>query len=444
MIVDGKKQSARCVEQERKIGGLEYIFRESVAVTAFTLRGAVDHSVLKEALQKVVLENPLLACRIEQQGGNYYFCHDPDNRLVLSTIKADAAVSLATLVEDEMSEKFECGERLFRCRLICGADAESCVLLASFSHAIYDGTSLGYFINTLLAAYQQIDTGERSAAAVTISPSYEEYIQHRKSLQDFIRFARREAAVRLKKRAVFPIHTSVPVEERVTKTIYRRLTAEETVNIARASRKARTTANGAIMAAMLFAIAGRLPENRHAFSLVNNINMRSKYKIPNEQMGVYVSVISSMVAVDKDVDFWQLAVKCRKDLSSDVKNDLPDTVAAFCCPIIKYTPAFFEKKIKDGSTMGRMNTLCISDLGTIKVAQRPIGFTVEDIVSNVGIHEVGSDFGLIPLTYNGRTGFNLHYVQPLITDAEAEVVMTDFLKLLDRCTGEKEFWPLKS
>lgn len=161
MNVRNQDNSNRYTEQERELGGLEYIFRESIAVTAFTLKGTVNHTVLEQALNSVVQANPLLACRLKQQKGKYCFRHTPHTKTTLITANARPNFSLNSLVEREMSTKFNCGEPLFRCQLILNTDIENCVLLASFSHAIYDGLSLSYFINSLLVAYQHIDNEEQ-------------------------------------------------------------------------------------------------------------------------------------------------------------------------------------------------------------------------------------------------------------------------------------------
>ncbi len=112
-------------------------------------------------------------------------------------------------------------------------------------------------------------------------------------------------------------------------------------------------------------------------------------------------------------------------------------------PLMKYTPEFVHEKVRNGPFMGRIGNLCISNLGTVNINEDDAGVAVEKIVSHVAIHDIGSNFGLIPLDFKGQTGFNLLYVNPLTSDEDAHTVMVNFLSLLTQCVEEKEFWPLK-
>ncbi len=425
-------------QHNRQCGGTEQLFKDVVAVTVIDFEGAVDFQHLNRALNRVLKENPLLACRMSGRGRNFFFRHDKEIENILNKKSVADEKGKCSFIEQTLSIKFPAGDPLITCTLLFTTDSQHYTLVAAFSHSIYDGVSLSHFVNTLLAAY-----GTEHTAHYSICRPLEEQILRKKTFSDLKAFLQRELTFRRAGRAGFPFQETAPPAKRSTKSIYKRISKELTKNIALASRKARTTPHGAIMAAMLFALAKQLPENRKAFTMANNVDMRAANKIPMEQMGVYVSVINSLVPVEHNTEFWKLAKECRKNLSRDGKKNMPGMAAFIYAKLAKFTPKWIENKVKKGSTMGRVNDLCISNLGTVKITEAENGLRVKNIISNVAIHEIGADFGLIPIDFRGRTGFNLLYTAPLTSTPMAETLMADFLNLLEQCTKMHSFHPLR-
>lgn len=422
----------------RQCGESEYLFKDVVAVTVAKLGGTVDFQRLNHALNRVLNDNPLLACRIIKRGRDIFFCHDPKIQNILSAQTVAGDREEAEAIEKVLSWTFPAGAPLIHCRLITHSGNGSHTLVAAFSHSIYDGVSLSHFFNALLAA-----CAERASNHSPVCRPLEEQIKRKKTFAEFRSFIKREFSFRRAGRVGFPFHQTAPVDKRSTRFVYRQISLELTKKIASASRKARTTPHGAIMAAILLAMARRLPAGKHSLSMANNVDMRAPNKIPMEQMGVYVSVINNLVDVSADTEFWTLAKTCRKNLSLDAKRNMPAMAALVYSFLAKFTPKFIENMVKNGSGMGRVNDLCISNVGTVTLKEYENSITVENIISHVAIHQIGADYGLIPVDYQGRTGFNFLYSNPLTSTAEAEGIMLDFLLLLRRSTEEIEFFPLR-
>ena len=433
-----QQEEAAAALHNRKCGGTEQLFKDVVAVTVIDFAGAVDFQRLNRALNSVLATNPILACRMTSKGRDFFFRHDPEIQNILTEQTAADIKEKTAIIEQSLSTKFPAGKPLINCTLLFTADTRQYTLIAAFSHSIYDGVSLSHFVNTLLAAYE-----EPYDHHYTTSSPLEASIKQKKTFADFKIFLKREAAFRRAGRAGFPFEQTAPADKRSTRSVYKRISKELTKDIALASRKARTTPHGAIMAAMLFAMAKQLPENHKPFTMANNVDMRAANKIPMEQMGVYVSVINSLVGVEKNTEFWKLAKVCRKNLSLDAKKNMPAMAAFTYAWLAKFTPKWIENKLKNGSAMGRVNDLCISNLGNVTITEPEDGPGVENIISNVAIHEIGADFGLIPIDFKGRTGFNFLYTSPLTSTTAAETIMADFLNLLENCTKEKSFHPLQ-
>ncbi len=431
------------MEQTRKLGATEYIYRKTAGVVEVTLQGEVDVSVLNKAINRVLIENPVFSCKIIKKGKNYWFQHDPGYRDILKTFTIDKDEEKTAFIEKSMARTTLCEEMVFQCAFFSCACSEYDTLLIPYNHAIADGASMIFFIQTLLSSYDAICNGDTTVNPPTISPPMEDYPQAPKKFKDFMAILKRELPVRLKKRARFPFHDTAPIESRQTRTIYKKVSSEVTAKYYKACRKSRTTVHGIVMAAMLFALARRLPDNTRPFSMTNNVNMRTLLHVPYEQMGIYVSMIDNLVSVTRDMEFWALAKSTRKNISVDSKNNLPAMSPVIYYPIHRIMPQKMNDKMINGPDMGRALNLTVANLGKMNAPGEFSGISVHNLISHVAIHHLGPDFGLVLMDTQGHFGFNLHYVWPLTTAATAQKIMDDFLQILKRCTEEETFFPLK-
>jgi NRPS condensation-like uncharacterized protein len=430
-------------KQNRKLGGMEYLFRTTMAVIAVKMKGPVNPEALNNAINRIMAENHILACRIIKKGSHYFFQHNPDYQNILAEKNIASEAEESRIIETILQQDFNSGNQVFACTLLSYPDQAHFSLLVTYNHAISDGGSLHYFVSSLFEAYTASLNKDPEKKSIITTRPMEEYIHYKKTFQDFRKFIGREFAIRMQKRAVFPFHDTAPKNQRATRSMYRSISAELTRKITRASRKARTTPHGAYMAAILFAMAKHIPDNKLPFTMANNVNMRPQNNIPDNRIGVYISILQHQIPLHQDVEFWDLAKTSRKNLSKDAKCNMPTMAVALYYPVSKLIPRKMEEKTANGPDMGRVNNLCVASLGRMDIGGEFGGVTVENVISHVAIHEVGPNFGLIFMDYQGRLRFNLQYVSPLTTENEAKSIMDDFLKLLEQCVEENKFWPLK-
>jgi NRPS condensation-like uncharacterized protein len=431
------------MEQNRKLGATEYLFKKTAGVAEITVKGTVDPALLNRAVNRVLIENPLVACRIVQKGKDFWFQHEAEYRDIVETRTLATEAEKEDYIRKSMARTSIGEDMVFLCTFLSCSYCENDTLLFSYNHAIADGSSLIHFIKAVFSCYAAVAAGDNSVGQPVFSPPMEEYPQKKKTFRDLRAILARELPIRLKKRARFPFHAMAPLAERQTRTIFRSVSYEMTVRYYKACRKSRTTVHGIFMAAMLFALARRLAHNEQPFSMANNVSMRALLNVPYEQMGAYVSVINNRVAISPDMEFWALAKSTRKALSVDNKNNLPAMSPVIYYPITRLMPKSMEMKMMNGPDMGRAGNLVVANLGKMSVPGDFGGTSVKNIISHVAIHHLGPDFGVVLMDHGGRFGFNLHYIWPLSTSQNAEAIMDDFLQLLERCTVEQEFFPLQ-
>ena len=122
------------------------------------------------------------------------------------------------------------------------------------------------------------------------------------------------------------IEKSVPPELRRCGNVYRHLDADFTQQLVNRCRQEKTTVQGALCAAMLFAAASQIrPEQKTRMSCRNYINLRKYLKpvIDHEQMGMVVSAVNSFHTPDKNTSFWDLAREVIQQLKVGLKgNDM--------------------------------------------------------------------------------------------------------------------------
>ena len=429
--------------QNRKLGGMEYLFRTIMAVIAVKIKGPADPVIFNKAINRIMAENPILACRIIKKSSHYFFQHNPDYQNILIEKNITSASEEATIIENLLGQKCTSGNQVFACTILSYPDQNQCTLLVAYNHAIADGGSLHFFLTSLFDSYAAVLKGDPETQSIIVTQPMEQYIHHKKTFQDFKKFIGRELTIRMQKRAVFPFHRTAPLAQRSTRSMYRSISAELTRKITKASRRARTTPHGAYMAALLFALAKHLPDNTHPFTMANNVNMRPQNNIPDNRIGVYISILHHQIPLHGDVEFWDLAKTSRKNISKDTKCNMPTMAVALYYPISRLIPKKMDDQTANGPSMGRVNNICVASLGKMDISGAFGGIAVDNVISHVAIHEIGPNFGLIFMDYQGRLRFNLQYVSPLTSEDEARSIMDNFLILLEQCVEKNKFWPLK-
>lgn len=322
-------------------------------VAVVELEGAPPPERLRRALDALQAGHPLLAVRVAERGGRFWFDTDGVPPIPLELAGRGGEGSWVAVAEDELGRRVdEAVGPLVRCKLLVspggtggrrggsgesgGADAGGRAELAlTFHHAVMDATSAGPLLAELLALWA---AAPAAAAAVSRSlpddpgtghptrpaassppaalPPPSEALfpaAHRgaRGLARRLGFLGRqlaaEAALRLPWRRGGHPPAAEPVRCRVLPV---ELPEPATAALVRAARRRRVTVNGALGAALLLAVHRRLYGGREvtlrhiAFA---DLRPFLAPPVPAERLGAHLAMLPLTARLGSGTGFWSLA-----------------------------------------------------------------------------------------------------------------------------------------
>jgi hypothetical protein len=133
---------------------------------ALRVKGKLDLSALARAVQGIVARHNVLRTTFREVDGKLVQCFQPElpvaAELELPPFRVPNEEALQRLLVQEARVPFDLEHGpLFRTRLICRREREH-VLLVTAHHAVFDGWSVGLFINELQTLYERL-TSDSSA-----------------------------------------------------------------------------------------------------------------------------------------------------------------------------------------------------------------------------------------------------------------------------------------
>jgi Condensation domain len=294
--------------------------------------GALNQTILQQALEALQERHPLLRVRIVEEGrGNARFISDLTGTIPVRSVRADAD-QWAPEAEVELNTRFDTESApLLRCVLI-QHDTEHHTVLLVFHHSIGDGLSGAYLMRDLFSAADAIIGGEKpSLPPMAPKQAMEAYfpnwvkgakgrLTHLGFIADYIGLElKRERPARLKKDGWAPfekrsvhIH-ALTIKGAVLERLHRR------------AKHYHTTVHGAMLAAMILAMARDLDlKQPRLFSVGSPVNLRKHLHPPMaDDVGFSVAMGFSTNSAKRDTAFWPLAKATRQFLYRCVEKGIP-------------------------------------------------------------------------------------------------------------------------
>ncbi|MBV1919629.1 MAG: hypothetical protein KUG73_03035, partial [Pseudomonadales bacterium] len=94
----------------------------------------------------------------------------------------------------------------------------------------------------------------------------------------------------------------------------------------------------------------------------------------------------------------------------------------------------FRINLLNNHTQGRLETLCVSNVGKLNISGSYGDIELTDIGLGAGQHGFGPSYMMIPLLFRQQISYVFHYIDPLLSDSQADTVCQDINKALDQCT----------
>jgi hypothetical protein len=305
----------------RELAGLERAMRITEDVVPFNvvlvlrLEGELAVPKLRYALDELQRRHPLLRARVLTAGKKRYFFHfDATGSIPLEVRERATAESWIAVAEEELGHGLDLtAGPLARCRYLAGRSCGDLVL--TFHHVVIDATSAVRLIRDLLSLCAGSETGNgsnlaeegRLPASALFPPQY-----------TGVRFARSVAAFMGRQVADeirFRWHSRGVRKPDIGETgncriLPIRFPAALTSALIQQSRRRRITMNSILGAGMMAAVQRRLyPSPRVPLRHLVFADLRSRLRssVPDDMLGVFLTMVRFTVMVERDGDFWALA-----------------------------------------------------------------------------------------------------------------------------------------
>ena len=330
-MIDNRKLCAS--EQADEI--LNRLTRSTNIVVIGRILGFLSEEMVRQALDIIQNHHARLNSRIVGDLDNLRF--ETDTRKIgLRVVDKLHEEQWHETVLEELNTEIESSEVLLRAVLVkepeFGENSAS-HLIITIHHAIADALSSIQLYSELLSYCSAVATGEPlvPVSRLPALPSMDDLFPlSTKGFRGNINILRYLLRLQFKQLWYRPenlgIEKSVPFELRRCGNFYRHLDADFTQQLVNRCRQEKTTVQGALSAAMMFA-AGRkiMPRRKMRMSCRSYLDLRKYLKpvVGNEHMGSLISGITSFHIIGTNTSFWELARDVIQQLKAGLKgNDI--------------------------------------------------------------------------------------------------------------------------
>ena len=406
-------------------------------VTISRIKGDINQITLRKALDLVQSNYPCLDYRITGTLDDLYFTSEQTHKIPLNILHSDQYFSLKTLISRELNTPLESSNYLLRCLLVLDKqDPEVKYLITTIHHAISDGLS-SVRLQAEIFNYCQIVASKQNlelnpnlsliSPPLSLENSFFQWIKSKISIINSIVFL---GMLRIKM-FVYQVESLKPekniaLELRSCGITQRYLDPENTTKLIKLCQLEKTTVHGALCSAMLIAVTNKIRKNKNKKVNVScasyvDLRRRIKPKVFPENMGMFISFLTSFHTLETETLFWELARDVTRQINKGLKRKDMFKPLLMLRKIVEYFLADSEKVFA---------TISVTNIGVIKIPQIPGKLTLEEISfvpSNVVFNGI---FTVAVATFNEKMILNFTVSQPSISQETLELLADDVVYFL--------------
>ena len=371
---------------ERQLSWLErfYLYAHDLGcfniVFLVRLQAAIDKDLFEQILSLLIKRHPLLQAKVLAKNNLPFFIIDSQNKnnLKVQSIVVNSKKDIWTIYENESQKRFKVNQSLWRILLVAQNDEGIKDIIFSFHHSIGDGISIISFIKNCLETYEKISQKTASFNSIlkdrlkfSIPLDIESQIRHQKNFYTLCQGIFNIFSISWEKEVDFLPGETIPRDlSEPTKLLHIVLDKENTRNLQRSAKKAKTTIHGIFSAATLRSYQELFANQQlQVIRGVSQFSLRShcqpvlpETEIINAQFGA-----SHLPKYWQSIkDFWQLARECKQQLSASIPENLKLLLALSTVnppPDLNFQPQKSGRTIKNNiniSNLGHWQILCKS------------------------------------------------------------------------------------
>lgn len=400
-------------------------------VTIGRILGPLSEEIVRLALDCIQDRHPRLNSRIVGDLDDLRF-ETGAKKIPLRVVWKLNSEQWQEILLEELNTKIESSEVLLRAVLVKAESENSAShLIITIHHAITDGLSSIRLYSELLTYCHKIASGEPIAPvpSLRVLPPVDELLPastkgFRGNINNLLFLLRLQLKQLGHRPETLSFEKTVPIEIRRCGIVCRQLDAEITQQLIKRCRQEKTTVQGALGAAMMFAAAKKIrAENKTDMYLscrsAVDLRIRLKPAVRDENMGMLISSVTSFHSIN--TSFWELARDVKQQLEVSLRRgDI-------------FSEVLMYRKIAE-FLLARSNqvpvTVGVTNVGRVNIPRVYGLFALEEISFVLAQAVFGGFFAVAVTTFEGKMFLNFPFSEPAISQETMETLVDSFLSCL--------------
>lgn len=418
-------------------------------VQVVSLRGPLTEELLLAGLRRLTERHPALRLRVvaEIPGDDRKLRLTDENweQIPLVTVARSSDSTWQQVVEQELNHRFSTTHSPTRVTWVRGQTQSE--LVFGQLHVTCDALSFTFAVRDLLTDLAALARGERlpqvqSAPLRPPLPSLLPPSARGLRLLLFMTFFFFKYVLLwpLRRAMKLPAERPAPPQERHSNLVHRCLRPGEMRQLTLAARAQGTSVHSALCAALLLAVGevARTLSQRQRITVgcSTAISLRPELAPPvGEEMGLYISQVTTFHAVVPAPQLWNLARELKADLRRTLSRGeqyLTMPLIGLFIPFGKQPGARFVRRFDGGSPA----TLAVTNIGKLPIPIAYGPFSIESCHFSVSPSVVSPTI-VTASTLGDALHLNIVYVEPLCSGERATAILDGALRLLRAELGQE-------
>ncbi|MBS9393117.1 MAG: alcohol acetyltransferase [Dolichospermum sp. LBC05a] len=399
-------------------------------VTISRIRGNIQETVLRQALDIIQYRHPALNSHIINSRNSYYYQSKGTGKLPLQVVNIRESQEWEAIVNAEMNQVIDSSKYLLRVVLVKILNQQNInYLITTTHHAITDGLSSVQLHSEILTYCQKITEGKSLPIVTTLEPlppiekllptwtnSFKSKLGRVALLLNIAlqKYWNQPKALRVEK--------YVPIPQRRCEIIHRQLSEESTRQFIQQCRQENTTVQSALCAALMLTVSKQLTKNHEdniRVSCLSYLDLRRRLQpeISQENMTVLAASIMGFYRITNNISFWELARKAKHTLNKKISQGEIIQMIFLAKQLINFS-LLFPNQVSA--------TVSVSNVGKVNIPHSYGELELEEI-SFVGSHALYAGMFIVhAATFQEKMTLNFVFSQPALNRQTIE-------KLVDNC-----------
>jgi hypothetical protein len=434
------------IEQSKEI--LNRRLGSSNVLVASRIRGPLTPELLRRALDLLQRRHPRLRSTIEGPDAELHF-RDEQAGPIPMAVERSAGESADVGVElREINRPIDSRSCLLRATLLLPEASESpCRLILLAHHAAVDGSSLLELLEDLVRYCRRLHAGEPmqegEVEPLALLPSAQDLMPAelktwRGRIGTWVQGLRIRRRLRRFGARTLPVERLVPPRERVSGVVRRALGPDALGRLRARCVESGASMHGMLCAALLFAVALRLPaaESADGIPLIcrTSVDLRQKLQpaVGRKDLGLFASFLLTYHRIGPDTTLESVASEVLEQLWLGYRN------------LDMFRGLQRVTKNTEAALRGRVPvTVFVTSVGESGIDVDHGAFRIEDVEGLPGGAAVPGVVGLANLTLNERLSLCFFFSRPALAESTVEGIADDVVDCLHRASqGEVRFGEL--